>query len=80
MLLFSDADGECARAKNRFSPGDQLGMSDAGTQASGETAPNLEAFKHSYKPIHTNQQNRMYFVVSLFFVIPSSCKVVRISS
>lgn len=69
----TDADGECARAKNRFSPGDQLGMSDAGTQASGEAVPELEAYKRAYKPINVIQENRMYFVVSYLFAPPLSC-------
>ncbi|KJA19691.1 hypothetical protein HYPSUDRAFT_143440 [Hypholoma sublateritium FD-334 SS-4] len=67
------ADGECARAKNRFQPGDQLGMSDTGTQASGGAVPDLEAYKRAYKPINIIQENRMYFVVSHLFVLPLPC-------
>ena len=66
IIVPTDADGECARAKNRFRPGDQLGMSDAGTQVSSEAVPDLEAYKLAYKPINAVQENRMYFVVSIF--------------
>ncbi|KJA16837.1 hypothetical protein HYPSUDRAFT_58011 [Hypholoma sublateritium FD-334 SS-4] len=59
--IATDADVVCARAKNRFGPGEQLGMSDTGTQASGDAAPDLEAYKRAYKPINSVQEDQMYF-------------------
>ncbi len=44
-------------------------MSDAGTQVSGEAVPDLEAYKLAYKPINAVQENRMYFVVSIFLLL-----------
>ena len=44
-------------------------MSDAGTQVSSEAGPDLEAYKLAYKPINAVQENRMYFVVSIFLLL-----------
>jgi eukaryotic translation initiation factor 2C len=58
-----DADRVCSRAKNHFSPNEPLGLSDAGTQASGQSQIGLEAYKEAYKPLHQNQRLLMYFSV-----------------
>ncbi|KAF8179654.1 argonaute-like protein [Pholiota molesta] len=57
------ADRVCSRAKNHFSPNEPLGLSDAGTQASGQSQIGLEAYKEAYKPLHQNQRLLMYFSV-----------------
>ncbi|KAF8173272.1 argonaute-like protein [Pholiota molesta] len=59
------ADRVCSRAKNHFSPNEPLGLSDAGTQASGQSQIGLEAYKEAYKPLHQNQRLLMYFSTQL---------------
>lgn len=54
---------------------DDVGSSDAGSQASGQVTTTLQTYKSAFKPAHQNQQTRMYFVVS--WVWPLQFMVLR---
>ncbi|KDR84292.1 hypothetical protein GALMADRAFT_111558 [Galerina marginata CBS 339.88] len=55
------ADIICARAKNHYTPGSDLDLSETATQTS-HADTQLEAFKLGYKPLHANMANLMYFM------------------
>jgi eukaryotic translation initiation factor 2C len=55
------ADIVCSRAKNHYTPGSDLDLSETATQTSHADAQ-LDAFKLGYKPLHPTMANLMYFM------------------
>ncbi|KAJ7641742.1 argonaute-like protein [Roridomyces roridus] len=56
------ADIVCARAKTHYDPTETFDFSDSATQLdNGQADSSLEAFREGFKPLHANQQQRMYF-------------------
>ncbi|KAF8914444.1 argonaute-like protein [Gymnopilus junonius] len=55
------ADIVCARAKNHYTPGTDLDLSETATQVS-HAEGQLQAFRAGYKPLHANMANLMYFM------------------
>jgi len=55
------ADIVCSRAKNHYTPGSDLDLSETATQTS-HTDAQLDAFKLGYKPLHPTMANLMYFM------------------
>ncbi|PPQ95876.1 hypothetical protein CVT26_015568 [Gymnopilus dilepis] len=55
------ADIVCSRAKNHYTPGGDIDLSETATQVSNAD-DQLEAMKQAYKPLHTKMSNKMYFM------------------
>ena len=65
-MLSVDADIVCSRAKTHYDPeaSDRFGSESGVGSGSQNASEVLEAFRKNFKPLHKNQENRMYFMVS----------------
>ena len=65
-MLSVDADIVCSRAKTHYDPevSDKFGSESGVGSGSQNASEVLEAFRKNFKPLHKNQENRMYFMVS----------------
>lgn len=63
LSIHTDADIVCARAKLRFDPNGPALSDTASITTGGGGQASLEQYQQAFKPLHSSQTRRMYYMV-----------------